>query len=390
MFFVMHSIRRSFGFTGSRVLLLTLILQPTTTLLTFPKHHHPLPLHFAGSFTPLPPPITVSCKSFLQQGHFQENHTNHNYRPTKQLSARNEPNCDTNKESSNDVQRNLQLWLDLRQTSIAPLAALLHLTNDLWDEFSIPSNKSENSFIVNKVVIDHKNFFHSQSVVEDIREEFEMDIGILVVKDDQLLEIDQDGNMQPFGELIMVGQNSESGSMTHIRDVDPLSVLDGVSKREWVLLDVLEEHLSNGSGGGGSGTEAIFNMLELVSNGVKFVASMNLVDGSIDMDEDGTKNDKQVVLLPSGRSAGGIGITCSSPSSVMEMAAIIQSLSPGSKGYKTTQSGILVQSVEGASSSSIGTRKEESSNSPMVNYAIVMPFDVSLWKTASFLSSASI
>jgi hypothetical protein len=330
--------------------------------------------------------MILSGRSSLQQGHFQENHTHPNC-PTKQLSARNEPHCDT-KESSNDKQRNLQLWLDLRQTSIAPLAALLHLTNDLWDKFSIPSSESGTSFIVDKVVIDHKYFFHSQSVVEDIREEFEMDIGIIVVKDDQLLEIDQDGNMQPFGELIMLGQNSESGSMTHIHDVDPLSVLDGVSKREWVLLNVQEQQLSNG------GTEAVFNMLELVSNGMKFfVGSMNLVDGSISMEDDGTKNDKQVVL-PSGRSAGGVGITCSSPSSVMEMAAIIQSLSPGSKGYKTTESGILVQSAEGESSSSksssIGTIKEESSNSSMVNYAIVMPFDVILWKTASFLSSASI
>jgi hypothetical protein len=119
---------------------------------------------------------------------------------------------------------------------------------------------------------------------------------------------------------------------------------------------------------------------------------VNLLGGSSsirDRDRDDSINDQQVVLSD-GHGAGGVGMTCSSPSTVMELAAIIQSLSPGSKGYKTTDSGILVQAVEGTISSSNNNNNSKSaindeSNASMVNYAIVMPFDASLWKTASFL-----
>jgi len=289
------------------------------------------------------------------------------------------------------------------------MAALLHLTNDLWEEFAAPNSGSGSSFIVDKILMDYKSFQQCKSVVvHDIRDEFEMNIGILVVKDDDqlLLEIDQDGTLQPFGKWIMVrdGQGNDDSTTTtttsfrtRIENVDPLSVLDDVSKKQWVLLDIQQQEDDDVNNGVGTG--AIFNLLELVSNSIQFGAgSWDLLGGNTrNIIGDNSATDKDVLPLD-GHGVGGVGMTCSSPSSLMEMAAIIQSLSPGSKGYRTTESGIFVQqSLEGTSSSSsecsTGSSRGSSSrgimddeNNPLtVNYAIVMPFDASLWKAASFL-----
>ena len=237
-------------------------------------------------------------------------------------------------------QNQVQLWLDLRRSSIAPQAALLHLTNDLWEEFVPPNNKS---FIVDKVIINM--CANLNSIVRDIREEFETEIGILVADRDGIFEIDDAGIMSSTGTGTIIDLDRDDKGVITL-NVNPLPVLDAVSKGQWVLLDV-DNSVDAGD---------VSNLVDLVSNGLAFGAS------------DGASNDALV-------SSGGIGVTCSSQSDVMEMGALVQSLS-GTKGYTRTKSGILVQN--GDTAAGVAT-------SASIGYAIVMPFDAQLWMTSSFI-----
>jgi len=234
-------------------------------------------------------------------------------------------------------QNQVQLWLDLRKSSISPQAALLHLSNDLWEEFVPPNNKS---FIVDKVVINM--CANLNTIVRDIREEFETEIGILVVDRDGIFEINDAGSMSSTGTGTIIDLDRDDKGLI-LLNVNPLPVLDAVSKGEWVLLDV-DDNVDTGD---------VSNLVELVSNGLAFGGL-----GGSDV-----------------ASFGGIGVTCSSQADVMEMGALVQSLS-GKKGYKATKSGILVQNGDTAA----GVSTSES-----IGYAIVMPFDAQLWKTSSFV-----
>ena len=70
---------------------------------------------------------------------------------------------DQDDEPKISVSSEIELWLDLRRSSVAPQAALMHLCNDLWDEYAVPENKY---FLVDKVVMNHKNDL--SSVIQDV------------------------------------------------------------------------------------------------------------------------------------------------------------------------------------------------------------------------------
>ena len=266
------------------------------------------------------------------------NHAEHTQTSMRSASINN-ADLEVSPQNEEPNQNQVQLWLDLRRSSIAPQAALLHLTNDLWEEFVPPNNKS---FIVDKVIINM--CANLNSIVRDIREEFETEIGILVADRDGIFEIDDAGIMSSTGTGTIIDLDRDDKGVITL-NVNPLPVLDAVSKGQWVLLDVDKQQSGD-----------VSNLVDLVSNGLAFGAS------------GGASNDALV-------SSGGIGVTCSSQSDVMEMGALVQSLS-GTKGYTRTKSGILVQN--GDTAAGVAT-------SASIGYAIVMPFDAQLWTTSSFI-----
>lgn len=241
---------------------------------------------------------------------------------------------------------NVQLWLDLRRTTIPPQTALLHLTDDLWDEYTPPSNKS---FLVDKVLINQSNGI--EKIADDLMEEFETEVGLLSYCEEknEILEMNDEGVMLPFGKVVNV--EDETGKGVINVNVDPMPVLEAVSNGEWVILDV----------NGDVDTSSILTLIELVSNACQ----------------------SPLFSSPSSSSSstGGIGIRCESQSSVMEMGALIKSLC-GSKGYETNESGILVQSSDENQNQISDDTK--SGDAP-IGFAIVMPFDSVLWQTSSFI-----
>jgi len=257
-------------------------------------------------------------------------------------------------------QNQAQLWLDLRTTSIPPQTALLHLTNDLWEEYVPPSNKS---FIVDKVLIN--NSPNLKTIIADIREEYETEIGILVAEGEDIFEIDEAGSMRSTATGTIISLERDDNGLITL-NINPLPVLDVVSKGDWVMLDV-NDYIEAGD---------VSNLIELVSNGAAAFGALGVGAGA----DIGADVDADIItsITTDGplASLGGIGISCSSQADVVEIGALIHSLS-GSKGYKATANGILVQNGDNIPGNN--------SSSESIGYAIVMPFDAQLWKTSSFI-----
>ncbi|GFH57949.1 hypothetical protein CTEN210_14425 [Chaetoceros tenuissimus] len=240
-------------------------------------------------------------------------------------------------------QSQVQLWLDLRKTSVPPLTALLHLTNDLWDEY-IP--QADKSFIVDKVLVGENSSL--KNVAEMIYDEFETEVSILVAEDDKLYELGNDiGFMTEKGSIIEIKKEGEYVNV----DTNPLPVLDIVSKGSWVLLDK-EKYIEN---------DSITNLVELLSSSAPMFGSL----------EEST----------SVKAYGGVGLSCESQSDVVEMGAMIQALQ-SSKGYQTTDTGILVQK-------DTEVNQVEGDEGGSIEYALCLPFDAQLWKTSSYLFGAA-
>ncbi len=293
-------------------------------------------------------------------------------------------------EESSSTNNPVELWLDLRQSSIPPQTALLHLANDIWDEYTPPDNKS---LIVDKILVpltDGRNMNMDQ-IVRDIREEFEDEVGILSISnkigidndsdnendidDPQLYlsEVKDDNILIPFGKVINVKDESGNG-MINV-NVNPMPVLETVSRGEWVVLDV-DENVDPAS---------ISSLVELVSTATSSSsAGFGLLENGLVGDVTGTANDSSEEEDPSTCRVGGMAFRCDTQASVVEMGALIQSFSGNNKGYQTTASGILVQSTSDDES-----ENESRTNDASMRFAIVMPFDALLWKTSSFVYSAS-
>ena len=286
-------------------------------------------------------------------------------------------------ESSSSTNNPVELWLDLRQSSIPPQTALLHLANDIWDEYTPPDNKS---LIVDKILVPFTDgrSMNMDQIVHDIREEFEDEVGIVSIskniaidndnedgkEDPQLYlsEVKDDNILVPFGKVINVKDESGNG-MINV-NVNPMPVLETVSRGEWVVLDV-DENVDPAS---------ISSLVELVSTATSSTsAGFGLLENGSVGDGPGSEEED-----PSTSRVGGMAFRCDTQASVVEMGALIQSFSGNNKGYQTTASGILVQSTSDDESENDSWMKDAS-----MRFAIVMPFDALLWKTSSFVYSAS-
>jgi len=190
-------------------------------------------------------------------------------------------------------------------------------------------------------------------IVNDVREEFENEIGLMVVVEDNndLYEIDEEGALVATGKVFNVERDRRSGAINV--NSNPMPVLEIVSGGKWVVVDANED-IDN---------DTISRLVEFVSNSAGACA-FGALGGELS-------------------SSGGIALSCSTQARVVEMGALIKALS-GNKGYKATASGVLVQSSDESSSSSSSNDGSSSS----IAYAIVMPFDALLWKTSSFVFGA--
>jgi hypothetical protein len=258
-----------------------------------------------------------------------------------------------------------ELWLDLRGTALYPKAAVSYLLKELTDEsdpFFLPSEEAQD-LPIQKVLVSNDMF---QRIVDSP--------GQYMAYPDMLYSIPGD-----FNENIVLSRNGQSfpyGTVVTMRSDsalvvdDPMQTMDFISQGNWVVLvdgeDDLDPYYESARG------DSIASFLDIV-----WAASSS---GRSTMLFAQLNGDSRGLLLPTtsgtkesdGESKeGGLALSCSTKSMLVQLASNIKSLQAGVK--TSTKSGILIQSAASLKPSSF------------LATALLLPFDLALWKTAMLI-----
>ena len=295
-------------------------------------------------------------------------------------------NTDCNNHDEKIVCSQFELWLDLRQTTISPQAALSHITNDLWDEYIAPDDKS---FLIDKVLVHRlEDEYKMKQIIRDVEDEYEDEIQVLFQGDDNSIvswKSRDDNNRMNDNDDDCENDNliiNNNGSVFQIFDdttgqinayVNPMPAIEIISLKKWLVLD------SSGVEDKSERSEAIQSLVQLClgSNGGIMAISATNSDKMDDTSEKSVETEDET--------GGGIVIDCSSNSEIFEAAALIKSISGDDKGYITTESGILLQQLDQQNNQQ-DILLSEREKTVGIKYAILIPFDSLLWKTASFVA----
>lgn len=324
----------------------------------------------------------------------------------------------------------VELWLDLRETKVAPNVALMHIIQELHEGSPSINDKagSENTsrssagingdgydILAEKVLVsmDDDTDRRSSSMIDDDRQRKRqrkemskvalngnidkagdasrdpIEIVYALIDNNgnsgklccyqRLSEEDEDETVVTIGEVMIISTPSNT-------NVNPIQALEVVSRGEWVFLD---DHKSIKFPSQDTRSEVVQSLVELVSSGA--CASLPLFNVHCN-DANNAKCTEMVHVVDSNVSLGGIAISCRTNADILEIAACIKSLvSVGEgKGYTTTESGIYVQVLPNDNEDPSSTRMATSmpgddARDKSVKYAIVIPFDTGLWKTAALI-----
>jgi len=334
----------------------------------------------------------------------------------KNVLASSSLNFSSSSENTATNQREkVELWLDLRGTKVTPHAALMHIIRELRDD---PLTEDENAsrssdILANKVIIsandrtgsniiDEQQMYmvnealrEGEGVINEIGDEREIQTEIIftsVDKDKNSVNLccHRRSDNEKYDSIITIGEvmNNPSGASSSYTG-DPIQGLEVVSRGEWVFLDVSQDERS----------ESVQSLFELVSSaGSASLSSFSLGDGKI-----GAIHDETLHVDDTSFRLGGIAIGCSTNADILKIAGCIQSLATsGGKGGYTTESGIYIQVPSdendeydisknddtiypSPSSSRISRPNENTEKDSKIRYAIVIPFDTALWKSAALL-----
>jgi hypothetical protein len=247
-----------------------------------------------------------------------------------------------------------QLWLDLRGTSLFPHEALGFLqqvfsresmdTEDLED-------KSDPQLIRNQI----DRILVSEDIFLKVQSSKNPDLDLLhAVKDDLIRTNRETGQSFPIGKILTCDDESS---------LDPLLALDTVSQGGWVVIDSDAE----------TNEESIaINKEQQVTSLLQFLSSAStpsLSSGPGTLFLPGLRVDN---ILAS-QLRGGIAISCPTKTFLMQMATALQQFRCNDMLTTTTDSGIMLPT---------GKMNPRVVNSPALQTALVLPFDVQLWKTA--------
>lgn len=234
----------------------------------------------------------------------------------------------------------LQLWLDLRGTAITPRMALSKLEEDV-------------PFPVSKVLVSIQGAQRALQFWEPGDPEM-----LVVDESDDTLCDAKDLSLQ-YGTTLTIDGDSF---------VDPIPALETMSNGGWVLVDS-----EGGDDKFEERQEAISNLVNFVSGGLSLGSDSFSLGADVYSPSDDASsynNEKK-----------GIAVACQTKADLLQTTNTLQTIDTGA--LTTTESGILLK-IDPAeeSSSSTGTGSFQS--------ALVLPFDISLWKaTVLILSEAS-
>lgn len=329
--------------------------------------------------------------------------------------------------ASKHQHQEVELWLDLRGTKVTPHVALTYIMQELRDDsFTEDENASRSTIMLaSKVLVSSNDGTGNNSTKEkqqrhesnkalrdeiahEIEDEEEIQIEILFTSVDKdrnsvnlccrrRSEKDECENVITIGEVMNIPTGASSSYIG-----DPIQALEVVSRGEWLFLD---DHSSNikmmKASSQDERIEAVQSLVELVSSGGCASLSSFSLGG---VDENDVIEDGRLNFDGASARLSGIAIGCRTNADILQIAGCIRSLvtTGGDEGYTTTESGIYIQassddkdeydtSKDGdkinpsSSSTTISMPDEDTEKGSMIRYAIVMPFETALWKSAALL-----
>lgn len=231
-----------------------------------------------------------------------------------------------------------QLWLDLRGTAVVPRAALSLLDED------------DMMFLVDRVLVSEQDAHRTASFWK------EGDPQMLIVSETDGTLCSASDEAECYGTSFLVEEKVF---------LDPLPALDTVSNGGWAFVDT--DEASNEE----SRQEAMCNLVSLLSSsGISSGASLQLGSGLL-LDSGKSGNLRVSPYANDGKA--GLAVTCRTTSDVVKMASVLQVSLSG--GVTSTDSGILLQSDS----------MDASNTEPTLSSALVLPFEIPLWKAASYV-----
>lgn len=256
----------------------------------------------------------------------------------------------------------LELWLDLRGSSLTPKTAL-----QLWAMEGQKENMYAPPFV--KCLVSSMEMSYSSPSLDRYD-----DIDVLIVEermddDDDMQYITQQQLYDPspsssssnycLGRILNLHASSSSKPMLP----DPLLAMEHASNGQWIIIDTdgwkkieADERL-----------RMSLPLLELIASSSAATAAS-------------TKK-------CAGNNRGGIGLTCHTNNEVVKTIMFIQSMMAGGGGdgrqvrTKTLTSGIVIPDEDNTSIPSAGANDESTTH----HFAIVVPYDIELLRTAQLL-----
>jgi hypothetical protein len=252
-------------------------------------------------------------------------------------------------------QRRSELWLDLRQTAIAPREALQFLEKQLYtnndnmivDIADIPPRKVLS--LVDKVLLSKELFGKVVARGDDVG------LPLLYTMDDESILVE--GNRQ-------TNQSFPSGKIVtcrHTEILDPLNAIDITSTGQWLFVDKTD---------GSDEYEKILWLEKQVAGLVDFLSATTAAP-VLSFQDSG-------LLLPSISNKshsmkGGVAVSCRTRTAFVQLNSSLEQSLCSTLITRTTDSGILV-TAEAPLGSDISP--------PTIRTALVLPFDLQMWEAA--------
>lgn len=253
--------------------------------------------------------------------------------------------------------RGTELWLDLRETAIAPTEALQFLEKNLYskdENMSLDTSDvhpRQALLLIDKILLSEQLFSKLVSRGEDL------DLPLLYTVDDGSILVESD---------IQSKRSSPSGKVVtcrHTEILDPLSAIKITSAGQWLFVDNTD---------GSDEKEKILWLEKQVAGLVNFLTSARTAPVM--------SSQHSGLLLPSVSDesletvmTGGVSILCRTRTAFVQLNSALEQSMGSAMITRTTESGILV-TVEAP----LGAE----TNLPVLRTALVLPFDLRIWETA--------
>mmetsp|Transcript_41628 Transcript_41628/g.45175 ORF Transcript_41628/g.45175 Transcript_41628/m.45175 type:complete len:356 (-) Transcript_41628:1145-2212(-) len=264
-----------------------------------------------------------------------------------------------------------EFWLDLRRTAFHPKAAIDEIETQLGRTLTTSSSSSSSSPpLVNQILLSENM---SQNLINS-NDPYIATAPILYQssKNDTIFSLSSQGLSTPFGSLISTPSDAT------VPAKDPIQAIQMITDGKWLLLGKKEgEEDDLGDLVESMRIESVGNFLDIVSTaaapelGITLSETKRLVLPKPKRSTQTTSNlQEEGGLLRN----CGVAVTCSTKSAILKLAFKLQLMMKPGTMNSVTDSGIIIE-----------TNVEESSPTATLTTAVVIPFDVNLWKIGTLM-----